>query len=494
MLLSCLLEAELVSAQGVIWELEPRDCSSLASIGYNMYSISEGANMGVIDSRGNVIVPLEHSQVTPFREGIALVLSGDKIDGTLTSAGAFRQFDVPYYVLDGQEFFSDGFITVRNQRGEKGFIDMEGNPLGFNKGYTNIKPFTEGHSAVKVGTQFMLVDKALTPVPITIGIGVVTGGTNFYQGNAIVWDGKGNAYEVTTKQTARKKEYDIERLQNRQLDYLGRLSSITGQDKTVVYDADAKGKPQFEPYQNEGGRWGYKGLVLCQFSAAEPIYDNLGVVKRMGRWGIIRVNENDMPFSVKAEKTNYVYREDEQVNCKLQLVSTPSVWQGKDVSIRIVEKKGQNTVGHGKFQNEMFSFDVKPSEPTETYTYNIIAGGLLMQQGELTYNFEKLVPFTANVQIKNTKADDKDHCHVHVTVRNPNSVPITATITVSGSGSLNNVSQKKTVAAKAVVELDTWFSVPQNALYNQMVLVKMDGKVICEKTIAKLEPFYTAIP
>ena len=494
LLLFCLIQSEQLCAQSVSWALLPRTCSSLTAIGNGMYRISDGVHYGVIDIKGDEIVPIEYTSITPFYNGIALVLSRDRVAGTLNSFRVFHPFEENYYVLDGQEFYSEGFLTVKNQKGEKGYIDVEGKPMGFDKGYTRIKPYTEGYAAVFRKSQFLLVDENLVPLPITIGVGVVTGGTNFYQGKAIVWDSKGNAYQVTSEQTLRDKSFDFNKLKNSRLDYLSRLVCITGQSENVIYDAiHTNNKTAIPPYMGENGRWGYQNLLPCQFNIADSIIDNLAIVGNHGNLGIIKLKPNDETFKINLEQSSYLYKEDGSVNCKLKLLSQPSVWNGKNLSIRIVDNKERNTVSSGNFQNNYYSFEFYPKSDETTFYYWLVAEGLLLSQGEFVCQFEKLRDLQPTIQILNTKADDKDRCHVRITLKNPNNVPIDATINISGSNSLHSISQRKTLNAKEIIQLNTWFAVPYKTLRQQQIYVKIDGKTQTEKTIPILQPFYVGM-
>lgn len=480
------------SGQTVIWEVSLQSCTSLKEIAPNLYEIVKDGKAGVIDCKGEIIVPIENSEITGFHDGVALLLSGNKINGLLSSDGRYSKFEEDYYTLEGQEFFSDGYVTAMNKKKARGFIDFDGNPMGFDKKYTKIKPFTEGYAAVFLGNQYSLINKNLTPVKITIGVGTITRGTNMYNGTAIVWDSKGRAYEVTSSSTTENTKFEDKdfKIKGDSYDYLHRLICITNQSTSVRWNKIEKSDIMMSPHKNDAGKYGYENIIPCQFDEAEPFHNNLAIVKKDSQWGVLRFIPEDAPFELQQHKERYLYKEGEETNCTLRFISIPRKWQNQKLSYLIRDLQTNIDVADGTIINGEFNFKVPPKEEKNTYAVLVHSNNLQLLAYDISLDFKKFRDFTANINVINPKrANKNDQCEVKIILENPNDESKEAEITISGSTSLKSKKTKITLKAHGSQEIKTWFNVPQE-LRDQIIEIREDGKLIKREVIPSLKANY----
>ena len=162
-------------AQTVGWELAPTDYASIVRFGPNLYQVKQKGKVGLIHSDGTEVVPVKASSIGGFHENLALVTLDEskenhRILGVLNAKGIYTPFAQSYYTLNGQEFYSDGVLSVMDGNGKKGYIDEVGNVVcGFDKKYELIKPFTDGYAAVWDGSSsFSLINKNGRNYPLTL--------------------------------------------------------------------------------------------------------------------------------------------------------------------------------------------------------------------------------------------------------------------------------------------------------------------------------------
>lgn len=479
------------SGQTVVWEVSLQSCTSLKEIAPNLYEIVKDGKAGVIDCKGEIVVPIENSEITGFHDGVALLLSGNKINGLLSSDGRYSKFEEDYYTLEGQEFFSDGYVTAMNKKKERGFIDFDGNPMGFNKKYTKVKPFTEGYAAVFKENQYSLVNKNLTPVKITIGVGTITRGTNMYNGTAIVWDSKGRAYEVTSSSTTEITKFAAKnfKIKGDSYDYLHRLICITNQSTSVRWDKIEKGD-MMSPHKNDVGQYGYENIIPCQFDEAEPFHNNLAIVKKDSQWGVLRLIPEDAPFELQQRKERYLYKEGEETECALRFISIPRKWQDQELLYLIRDLQTNKDVAEGAIINGELNFKVNPKEEKKAYSVLIHSNNLQLLAYDIPLEFKKIRSFTADINVINpNRANKNDQCEVNITLKNPNDETIEAYITIGGNPNLKSVNKKITLKAHGSQVIKTWFNVPQE-LRDQIIEITEDGKLIKRQIIPSLKANY----
>ena len=155
--------------QTVIWQLPPSDYEEITRINTNLFKVAQNGKIGLITADGSIIAPVENDEITDYYENRAIVTKadaiGERVMGCLTDTGKYYSFKNKYYSIPTQRFFSDGLLTVFDDKGRVGYVDQSGNPvLGFNGKYDIIKPFTEGYASVYKNSKYYLIDRSGHPV------------------------------------------------------------------------------------------------------------------------------------------------------------------------------------------------------------------------------------------------------------------------------------------------------------------------------------------
>ena len=442
-------------AQTVLWELEPTDAYKrlVPSVGSLFQATGPDGKIGFVDAQGQVVVPLDNDELTGFYDDKALLLCHDgerrRINGCLTTDGLYTPFTTPYYTLEGQEFFSEGLLTVENEKGLKGYVDQQGHKVfGFTKKHLYIKPFHEGYAAVctdiyrGVPLFFPYNKKGLpldiTPNPNEQGDFTMT---NFDQGLSYVLFANSNSKVYTYSLRGEWKLYSTNGF-NDPDDYLFRY----GKNEDVHFqmppqptpDADVELTVQDQKY---GFRHNGQQLLPCQLAAATPFVNRLSVVQLQGKTGILRFVPDAAAFALATPQQPIDYYAGQQVGCNVTL-SVPSEWQDKTLNLTLAD--GQQTVYSGPGVGS-HTFNITPGDATKTFSGTVSAGALVLWQGAATYTFNKLfhsldvavsIPDDYRREGYYVALDNQNNIPVNIVVTNPNNEAVTATITVSGTATL----------------------------------------------------------
>lgn len=399
-------------AQSVVWEMEPSNSyNQLEYIGFDMFQTTgQNGKKGVINPKGSMIVEDVCDEISPFYENYALLLVNNKnkvqVIGNLSTDGKCKIFSQNhvYYTLQGQAFYSCGMLTVEDGRGNKGYIDVEGNPvIGFGNGteFSKIKPFSEGYAAVfDKNKQYMLIDKSGKKEQFSFP-NVVTripNGTNVYQGKVFVIDTQNEfySYDVYSKKTCVK-----ERPKTITPDYLFRFS---GKGTDVPYTSISAANPNIQLQESEKG-YGYKHnnkvLLPGQFDQASSFIDNLAIVTIDNKYGILRFYpEGSTPFAVETVSPSTIdYTAGKSVVCKFK-ISAPISYNVSTLSVTVDDSKATC------LDNNIFSFKYNPSSSgKQSVTVKISDKGLLLLSSPLEYIFNEAKP---QVVSEEKSKQDKD--------------------------------------------------------------------------------------
>lgn len=392
-----------VVGQTVAWELSPSDYSAITRFGKNLYQVEQGGKWGLIRADGTIVVPVEADDISKFYDHLALVTVNEaegrnRIMGVLADDGTYTPFAKVYYTLSGQEFFSEGLISVQNAKGKKGYVNKTGDAVcGFDKTYYRIKPFTEGYAAVSVKRgYFYLIDKhgekkqmQLPDDQVGGSIGYVY---NAWQGKTLLIDTYNNFYKYDlntgdcVKLGKELKEYDA-------TDFLFRPVTLTGCSDTAPFVPLPDGEKGLSPTK-QGGKYGFEDngkLVLpCQLTSATPFEDGLSIVELNGKKGILRYYGGQADFSVNAQQSQIEFDAGSTVSCKFAL-QVPSVWSGKQVEVTLTERG----VGDGfapAWDGNQYAVQLSPVKSVQKdYTVVVSAEGLQLWSGNLAYTLKKKV-------------------------------------------------------------------------------------------------------
>ena len=350
------------AGQTVVWQMQPSDYSALTPFIGELLRADKNGKIALVRTDGSVVTTYMSDELSLFHDDIALLIcneaKGRRVLGCVTTDGTYHEFSKKYYTLKGQEFYSDGALSVADESGKLGYIDEHGNVVrGFDGRFDIIKPFVDGYAAVFKNKKYHLIDKSGTPQKFSFtNVAELYGGMNPYNGQVYVWDTEGRFYVRNLSDGSACKKVKTPANPNT-VDYLYRFSSVTGQTKNVPY---------------------------TKTSASLP--SNMELKTMGGRIGILRhIPSESFSTTVKAGSERQNFFSGDKLKCAFTM-NVPSVWQGKEVTITLTDGKGQ--LVNADRQDYDFSFSVTP-ERTESRTYSVkVSGeGLELYEGTLTFQF-----------------------------------------------------------------------------------------------------------
>ncbi len=494
--LACIVT--IMQSQVITWSVKPGVYSKIEPCWDDMYLAYKNGHVGVISGDGRMIVSPEASRITGFYGGLALVLKSDggqeRILGILSTDGSYVKVDGTYFTIPGQEFFSEGMLTISTPRGQTGY--MNGNGVvakSFNVPY--VCPFSEGYATVGEGQDFSIIDKRFNTLQIPLpSVSPLYGGANVYKGIAIVWDGNGNFYEFNPQggtcyalrdRSVRNslKSFDFK------YDYLGGIAVLTKRPEFVSYEAPQR-LTETVRVKELGGKFGYvdgeKTILPFQFEQAESFHGNNAIVRTDNGVALLALHKSDEGFNAVASNSTVKYRKNNNKDIQhLFGLAVPSQWKVRDMNIMIKDENGISKNVTNKDGNYVFLSDGNEGE--KKYSVEIESDGLKLWTGDIIYRYElkkedpvptapssneRVREFTVTLKINNTKADKNNHCNVTATVYNPNSEDISTLVTFTGSNLLEKVSKRIVVPARGSKDVSTYFTVEKVQLgHGQKVTV-----------------------
>lgn len=402
--------ASKISAQTFIWTMTPRDYSEINRITKGLYQFVKNDKIGVVKADGTIVVDAVCTEITPFYGNRAILMSRengkDKVIGTLSASGDYCLFSKTYYALSGQVFYSDGLLSVENEKDEKGYIDEKGyEVVGFKENYTTIKPFSEGYASVFQNKEYSLIDKSGSKQPMIIGIGKVRSGTNVYNGEAIIWDTEGKFYcfNVITKKCK-----SIAKPKSTQIDYLYCFSELSKRDRTIPYSQIPSGKIGISPTRING-KYGFlkddKVLLPIQFESATLVEDGFTIVGVNGKCGILKYIEDSDCFSISVHKPDVVYYAGKNAECSFSIV-IPDIYKEREIDVVVKEDMNSSPIDLNN-QNHDYSFKLNPKTSRQSFIVDIISEGLVLDSDTIFYNFKKKTQEPQITTSPNPKKPDK---------------------------------------------------------------------------------------
>lgn len=498
-----------LQAQVITWAVKPGVYSKIEPCWGDMYFVYNGNNIGVINGDGSEVVTPNASRVTGFYGGHALVLKSDggkeRVMGILSTDGTYLKIDGTYYTIPYQEFFSEGLLTITDSRGQAGYMNENGVVVKSFK-VSFISPFSEGYAVVGENEEYTLVDRRFNTLSIQLGsVSQVYGGSNVYNGVAIIWDGNGKFYNYDVNRGICKR---ISEPKSLEYDYMYCFSIITKRSESVPYEQPIRSSKALTVIE-KGNKFGYanegKNILPCQFEQAESFYGNYAIVRLDGKCGIISLHKSEECFNAVATNSQIKYKKNENKDISHNFrIAVPSKWNTDKINVIIkddngihkdVVKKNGNFefLGNGAIGNKKFSVEVESE-------------GLILWTGELTYNYEQkkddpILPpppvdgakrvrdFAVTLKLNNDQADKNNHCNVTATIYNPNSEDISALVTFTGSNLLESISKRITVPAKGTKNVGTYFTVKQRSAKGQNVTVTTSAGGTATLSGLQLIPF-----
>lgn len=387
--------ASISLSQTAVWQIKPSDYNSMEYLGNSLFIVHKNNKIGIINSQGVIIAPIENDNIGQFYEHKALVTrqdsKGERVMGVLSDNETYYRFSKNYYTLSGQKFYSDGLLSVADENGRVGYIDERGNQvLGFDGNYTKIKPFVEGYAAVFKNKKYYLIDKSGTPVIFRFnGVGGVDGGTNVYNGIVYVWDtyeGKFYIFDVKRGGVCKKVK---EPANMNMMDYLYRFSSVSGKDKNVPFTSLKTQYNHGVAPTSDGGLYGYatNGVTILpkQFSSATQFENGNAIVTLNRNIGVLKYIDGEH-FKAEVHNNHYNYYDGKYVTCRFSLI-VPAIWNSAEKKIVISDNNGKvYTVNKG---ND-YSFTINPQKSgNKDFTLTVYGEDLKLYETTLTFSFTK---------------------------------------------------------------------------------------------------------
>lgn len=388
-------------AQTVVWAMLPNGYDTIEPIGKNLFKVTENNKIGLINADGTVVVEPVCDKLIGYYENKALLVrndegKGERIIGCLTGNGEFYKFSKKFYTLTGQKFYSEGLISVSNEKGKKGFVDETGNnEFCFDKNYTNIKPFSGGYAVVRDSkSNYLLIDSEGNETKLEHRKEGAHEPLNWvcsvYDGKLYAKDIENNFYSCDMNADAGKLFKTKKPVDMKSLDYLSRLSSLSGKSKSVPYESIIySGTKGLNPNKSNGLTGYNKGntqILPCQLQSASSFVDGYAVVEHNGEKGILKYVEGSS-FDVMSPSEAIEFSPQKNVKCSFSL-TVPPVWKSK-IAVMLKRTDGQQ-VGLSN-TGDNYEFEIKPSSNQETYVLTITGESLKLFETQLTYTFKEII-------------------------------------------------------------------------------------------------------
>lgn len=483
-LMLCCLSVCTAVAQTADWLLRPQ-YSAMEYFGPQMYKVMLNDKVGIVNTAGKVIVPVEYDAINLFYEGRTVFVDrtqqGWLLKGTLSTDGTVNYATDRYYLLPQYMFYSEGFLPVRNEQGLYGYLNEQCQPA-FKFGKDEVKPFSEGFAVVGDGDTFRWMNTDGEEIVLRLpNGGTPYGGTNYYNGTAYLWDEEAVMFCINSSGETRK-------LKDRELmpDYLYRIDSDAGAKVPYTrYEPEADRDNDLWQPDEEGGLWTFTSasghpLTVYQYDALKPFANGSAPAQYNGRWGLVQLVGDKASFASSAERRTVVYSPGSSCKCSFKL-SVPEKWKGHPLAVTLRdEQTGQDVPLQRNGSTYAFSFTPEGGAAAQKHTFAIEVkkGNELVWQGRETYTFTERVKLKASIRVNNSTANASNRCGVTATVRNPSSIPVTTTITLSGGGqkaTFATQSVKRTIPAHGVVSVQSSFLVQKVELAGWCAVSTSDG-------------------
>lgn len=283
-LLFSLLCATTLMAQSVTWVIRPdfsmNSYTSIERISRDLYKATKNHLVGVINCKGEEVVPFLADSITTFVENKALILrrtiGGEHIlmgilhDDQHGGYGYQTVSGGPYYIED-YPFFSEGYLIVWGESMFRksrlcGYLDEKGE-LAIDLKYSSAKPFSEGLASVVEtilgSTLTTYIDRYGRKLKIDKSVGSVVMASSFFNSEAIIRNSNGIYLYIDTNGRLLRERDGA----NLDFDWKGRVSKESLPSPLPKPDGPI-------PFC-ENGMWGYRNtngsvLVPPQFYMADP--------------------------------------------------------------------------------------------------------------------------------------------------------------------------------------------------------------------------------
>lgn len=466
-------------AQTVSWVVSPGTYDQITPYGVGLYEVKKNGRAGIINDHGFEVVPVESKTITKFVEGLALVINNEggrnRIQGIISAEGNYTKVSGgPYYTIPGQEFFSEGYLTISDQQKHAGFMSAEGEVVQL---YEDdfVAPFSEGYAAVGMYENYRLVDKRFKEIEIELPTNEeLAGGTNVYENEAIVWAGESKCFKYNVK-NGHCKKYRCK--DDTAFDYLFCLMELSHRSENIGYDDVRTAAVTAYPIKSEG-KFGYKiegkELLSCQLDEANKVLGEVAIVTLKGKVGLLKMLPKSKEFSVITSTPKFEYWKNEAKSLDHAITMVlPDEWRNEPMEVTVMDENGAPVTLNSKGSG-VYSFNTPELSGQKNYKVVVESGDLILWNGQFSCSYigksrpepsvsNLQTPLTIIVKMVNTTADKNNRCRVVATVHNSNSQSVTAKITFRGSELLNASSVSVTIPAHSSKEVETYFNVKKVA-------------------------------
>lgn len=430
-----------VYCQSADWLVVPNKYSEISFFAPNMYKVTENEKIGIINSKGKVLVPAQYDAINLFYEGRTIFVNytsrGIKVMGVLSEDGKAYYTNDDFYVFNDYMYYSEGFLPVKDSEGRYGYLNEQARPA-FEFIDEEVKPFSEGRAVVGSGETFCWITPDGSKILPRLKNGEYPyGGTNFSDGTAYTWDESGDVMILNSDGTSEKARIDINQLQ---VDYMFRSDTEYGLE--VPYSKYSETFDDVWHPEVSNGKWSYmsdsgKLLMPFQFETAEPFSDGVAIASTDGKYGLLHLVADKSVFYTRASNKAMVFSKGSSCNCEFQL-SIPEKWKNQEVTVIVKDPETNEVISINKVGKNDYSFSYKPdasrNQDEKKFNVEVNNNGVKLWTGEQVFNFIQRVKLAARLSVNNAVANSNDMCTVTAVVKNPSSIPVTTKVTLSGGG------------------------------------------------------------
>lgn len=493
-----------LQAQTAKWVIAPK-YSSIIPYQNGLYKVKIGKHVGILDDKGNVIVPVNADSITAMTEACALVLQYEeekyRLKGILHEDHRLVVISNEWYVGDFP-FFSEGKLPVYNKSGKYGYVGTNG-VLLIDFEYGSIHPFSEGWAAVSQGKnlfslitnkikkkgQVFYINEQGRKMTLQSDIGDIYSCTTFKNGEALVIT-KDNRYCFinTSGQMTRIDNNVILAFDEKYA--LRSEKSVSQAQSTPIVSYD--GPTTYSENNLYGYKKGNRIILPPQFVEATPFFQGFAIASVKEGYGLLKLIDGN--FSCVPSYGALQIAEAGKLSVDY-MVSVPKEWENSTLEFTCItdgKDKASSSQPGISGSKRFFSFII-PQGKQELF---LSGDGLTLWNSSMeafgrsysNVNGELSEDISISIQPSTVKANVKDNAPVTVILKNNTTVSLEFTITVTGK-QLKTINKKIKLAGGQSQKLSTYFMKVQKA---DSRIVSVSTSLSCNTVnkVVKLVPFF----
>lgn len=486
-------------AQKTEWLVPPETYSSIEFFAPGMYKVIKDGKIGILRNDGKLALPAEYDAINLFYEGRAIFVNdsqrGWKVMGVLNEDGTVAYTHDNYYAIPEYMVFSEGFLPVRNDKGEYGYLTEKMNEA-FPFFPYKVTPFSEGLAAIGEGDDFCWINTEGEKIWVKFkNGGYAYGGTNMYDGKRYAWDERGKAFVILSNGNIRKLSSANE-IPN--IDYAMRPE--TGLGDEIPYDTfTPQYEHQWKPVENNGS-WSYvdrtgKPISPYIYDSVQEFSNGVAIARQYGKTGLLHVVADNETFSLSSPSNSFIYSDKTSCQCRIQLY-VPDKWKGQHLDVKISDADNGENMACKHEENNTYVFNYTPSDSKESeekkFIIQVKTNGLSLWSGEKDFSFVQRAKLISTIHLNNATANADNRCIVSAHVKNPSGIPVTTTVTLSGGGTTSQFANRTvniTIPPHSSKTISSSFYVKKVELNGWCTVTTSDGKGARPLRNLELAPF-----